>query len=71
MRAFGSVAHGEADEQSDTDLVVEFEPAQSLPDHAALWLELQELLGRKVDVVSDRGTRPRIRDQVLREAIPL
>lgn len=71
MRAFGSVAHGEADEQSDTDLMVEFEPDQSLPDHAALRLELQELLGRKVDVVSDRGTRPRIRDQVLREAIPL
>lgn len=71
VRAFGSVAHGEADEQSDIDLSVEFEPGRSLPDHAALRLELQELLRRKVDMVSDRGTWPRIRDQVLREAIPL
>ncbi len=71
VRVFGSVARGEADEQSDIDLVVEFEPGRSLLDHAALWLELQELLGCKVDVVSDRGIKPRIRDRVLREAVPL
>jgi predicted nucleotidyltransferase len=71
VRVFGSVARGEADEQSDIDLVVEFEPGRSLLDHAALWLELQELLGRKVDVVSDRGIKPRIRDRVLKEAVPL
>lgn len=71
VRVFGSVARGEADEQSDIDLVVEFEPGRSLLDHAALWLELQELLGRKVDVVSESGIKPRIRDRVLREAVPL
>jgi len=71
VRVFGSVARGEADEQSDIDLVVEFEPGRSLLDHAALWLELQELLGCKVDVVSVRGIKPRIRERVLREAIPL
>ncbi|HXF05409.1 MAG TPA: nucleotidyltransferase family protein [Blastocatellia bacterium] len=71
VRVFGSVARGEADEQSDIDLIVEFEPGRSLLDHAALWLELQELLGCKVDVVSERGIQPRIRDRVLREAIPL
>ena len=71
VRVFGSVARGEADEQSDIDLVVEFEPGRSLLDHAALWLELQELLGCKVDVVSERGIKPRIRDRVLREAVPL
>jgi predicted nucleotidyltransferase len=71
VRVFGSVARGEADERSDIDLVVEFEPGRSLLDHAALWLELQELLGCKVDVVSDRGIKPRIRDRVLREAVPL
>lgn len=71
VRVFGSVARGEADEQSDLDLLVEFEPGRSLMDHAALWLELQELLGCKVDVVSDRGIKPRIRDRVLREAVPL
>ena len=71
VRVFGSVARGEADEQSDIDLVVEFESGRSLLDHAALWLELQELLDCKVDVVSERGIKPRIRDRVLREAVPL
>jgi predicted nucleotidyltransferase len=71
VRVFGSVARGEADEQSDIDLIVEFDPERSLLDHAALWLELQDLLGCKLDVVSDRGIKPRIRERVLREAIPL
>jgi predicted nucleotidyltransferase len=71
VRVFGSVARGEADEESDIDLLVEMDPDRSLMDHAALWLALQDLLGRKVDVVSDRGIKPRIRDRVLREAVPL
>jgi predicted nucleotidyltransferase len=71
LRVFGSVARGDADEQSDIDLLVEMEPGRSLLDHAALWLELQELLGRKVDVVSERGIKPRIRSRVLAEAVPL
>lgn len=71
IRLFGSVARGEADERSDIDLLVEFEPERSLIDHAALWLELQELLGCKVDVVSEGGIKPGIRDRVLREAVPL
>lgn len=71
VRVFGSVARGEADEKSDIDLVVEFEPGRTLLDHAGLWLELQELLTCKVDVVSERGIKPRIRERVLREAVPL
>ena len=71
VRVFGSVARGEADEQSDIDLLVEFEPNRSLLDHAGLWVELQELLGVKVDVVSERGLKPRIRQRVLQEAILL
>ena len=71
VRVFGSVARGEADEESDIDFVVEFESGASLLDHAALLLELQELLDSKVDVVSDRGLKPRVREQVLREAIPI
>ena len=71
VRVFGSVARGEADEQSDIDLLVEFEPDRSLFDHGGLWLELQEALGRKVDVVSDRGIKARIRERVLREAVPI
>ncbi|WP_412710536.1 nucleotidyltransferase family protein [Atrimonas thermophila] len=71
VRVFGSVARNEADEKSDIDLIVGFEPGRSLLDHAALWLELQELLGCKVDVVSERGIKPRIRERILREAVPL
>jgi len=71
VRVFGSVARREADEQSDIDLIVDFEPGRSLLDHAGLWLELQDLLGVKVDVVSGRGIKPRIRERVLQEAVPL
>ena len=71
VRVFGSVARGDADEYSDIDLLVEFDTERSLLDHAGLWLELQELLGVKVDVVSERGLKARIRERVLQEAIPL
>ncbi len=71
VRVFGSIARGEADERSDIDLLVEMEPGRTLLDHARLLLELDELLGRRVDVVSDRGIKPRIRERVLREAEPL
>jgi predicted nucleotidyltransferase len=71
VRVFGSVARGEATEESDIDLIVDFEPGRSLLDHAGLWLELQELLGVRVDVVSSRGIKARIRERVLQEAVPL
>jgi predicted nucleotidyltransferase len=71
VRVFGSVARMEADEESDIDLLVDFAPDRTLLDHAGLWLELQELLGVKVDVVSSRGIKPRIRERILREAVPL
>ena len=71
VRLFGSVARDDADDDSDIDLLVDMEPGRSLLDHAALWLELQAALGRKVDVVSERGIKPRIRDRVLQEAIPI
>lgn len=71
VRVFGSVARGEADEQSDIDLLVDLEPGRSLLDQAALWLELQEILAHKVDVVSSRGLKPHIREQVLQDAVAL
>lgn len=71
IRVFGSVVRGEADEQSDVDFLVEMEPGRSLLDMGGLLMDLQGLLGRKVDVVSERGLRPRIRERVLREAVPL
>jgi predicted nucleotidyltransferase len=71
VRVFGSVARGEASAGSDVDFLVEFEPGRSLFDHAALLLDLEQLLGREVDVVTNRGLRSRIRERVLAEAVPL
>jgi predicted nucleotidyltransferase len=71
VRVFGSVARGDDDASSDIDLLVEFAPGGGLLRHAALVRELEALLGRRVDVISDRGLRPRIRHRVLKEAIPL
>lgn len=71
VRVFGSVARGEDDADSDYDLVVEFLPGTGLFEHAALVGELEALLGRRVDVVSERGLRPRVRERVMAEARPL
>lgn len=71
VRVFGSVARGEVTEDSDLDLLVKMDAGRSLFDHAALIGDLQEMLGCKVDVASERGLRARIRDRVLREATPL
>ncbi len=68
VRVFGSVARGEDEEQSDIDLLVDLEPGRSLLDHAALVLDLEELLGRKVDVVTERGLYWLLRRRILREA---
>ncbi len=71
VRVFGSVARGDARPDSDVDFLIELERGRSLLDHAGLLVDLEELLGRKVDVVTERGLRPRIRDRVLSEAVPL
>jgi predicted nucleotidyltransferase len=71
VRVFGSVARGEADEQSDIDFLVELEPGRTLLDLGGLQYDLEQLLGRRVDVVMERGLKPRIRERVLREAVPL
>jgi uncharacterized protein len=68
---FGSVARGEANAASDIDLLVKLEPGRSLMDLGGLLYDLQNLLGTSVDVVTEKGLRPRIREQVLREAVPL
>jgi predicted nucleotidyltransferase len=71
VRVFGSVARGEADSESDIDLLVDLEPGRSLFDLGGLLMDLQDLLDHKVDVVTERGLRERIRERVLKEAIPL
>jgi predicted nucleotidyltransferase len=53
------------------DFLVSLAPGRSLFDLGGLLYELQQLIGRHVDVVTDAGLRPRIRDRVLREAVPI
>jgi uncharacterized protein len=71
VRLFGSVARGEAGEQSDVDFLVDMERGRSLLDRAALMLELEALLARRVDIATERGLREPVRDRILREAVPL
>jgi predicted nucleotidyltransferase len=71
VRVFGSVVRGEADHRSDIDLLVTLDPGTTLFDHAALILELENLLGCKIDVASDRGLRSRVKERVMSEAVPL
>ncbi len=71
VRVFGSVARGEADETSDIDFLVDMEPDRSLFDVGELLLDLRDLLGRKVDVVSEKGIYWLLRRRILKEAKPL
>jgi uncharacterized protein len=71
VRIFGSVTRGEADEQSDIDLLVNMDSGRSLLDLCGLLIDLEELLGHKVDVVTEKGLRDRIRERVLKEAVAL
>lgn len=71
VRLIGSAARGDARPDSDIDLLVDWSPETSLLNHAALLLELDSLLGRKVDIASDGWLKPAIRDSVYRDAVAL
>ena len=71
IRIFGSVARGDFKSDSDVDFLVKLEPGRSLFDLGGLLIDLQNMLGRHVDVVTEAGLRSRIRDQVMQEAVPL
>ena len=71
VRLFGSVARGDADEQSDVDFLVDLDPGRSLLDMGGLLMDLRALLGRDVDVMTPRTLKPRIRVSALRDAIAL
>ena len=71
LRIFGSVARGDANENSDLDLLVAWEPGRSLLDHAGLVQDLEELLGVKVHVGTEKSLHWYVRDRILREATPL
>jgi predicted nucleotidyltransferase len=71
VRLFGSAARGDSTSRSDIDLLVRMEPGRSYLDLVAIWQDLEELLGCKVDVVSEGGLSPYLRDRILAEATPL
>ncbi len=71
VRVFGSVARGEDSVDSDVDFLVDMQSDRSLFDVGGLLLDLQNLLGRKVDVVTEKALHWYIRDRVLAEARPL
>ncbi len=71
VRVFGSAARGEADGDSDIDFLVELEPDRTLFDLGALLMDLQDLLGRKVDVVTDDSIYWLLRRRILKEAVSL
>jgi len=71
VRIFGSVARGETRPDSDVDFLVELEPSRSLLDRIALIQDLEDLLGKKVDVATERGLRQCLRDRILNEALLL
>ena len=71
VRVFGSMARGDAGPQSDVDLLVEVGPDPSPWFPGGLVAELEELLGRRVQVITERGLDDLLRDRVLQEAVPL
>ena len=71
VRLFGSVARGDDRAESDIDLLVDMDPGRSLLDLVGLGQKLEELLGRKVDVLTEGGVHPAIRERIASEARPL
>jgi uncharacterized protein len=71
VRVFGSIARDEQRPDSDVDFLVDFAPGRSLLDLTGLLLDLEAMLGCKVDVVSSRGLKPRLATEVLRDAVAL
>ncbi len=71
VKVFGSVARGDNTVASDLDLLIKSRPGCSLFDLGGLLEDLQEMLGCRVDLVTEDGLKPRLRERVLREAVPL
>jgi predicted nucleotidyltransferase len=71
VRLFGSIARGEGKPESDIDVLVEMEPGRSLLDMIAIKQDLEDLLGRKVDIVTEAAVSPYIRNAVVNGAVNL
>jgi predicted nucleotidyltransferase len=69
IRLFGSTGRGEGGPESDIDLLIDLEPGRSLLDLVAIKQDLQDLLGCKVDVVTEAAISPRIRDEIIHQAV--
>ena len=71
VRVFGSVARGQDHAGSDVDLLVDMESGRSLLDLIGLSQDLEDLLHRKIDVLTDTSLHPILRDRILTDARPL
>lgn len=71
VRVFGSLAREDATPESDVDFLVDMEAGRSLLDLVGLWQDLEDLLDRSVDVISEGGISPYLRDKIIAEAVPL
>ena len=71
LRVFGSVARGEGGPGSDLDLLVDMEKGRTLLDLVGFWQDLEELLGCRVDVITDGGISPYLQERIYAEALPL
>lgn len=71
VRVFGSVARGDAADSSDVDFLVDLDPDRGLFDLGGLLMDLRDLLGHDVDVVTEAGLRPRVAERVLADAVEL
>lgn len=71
VRVFGSMARGDAGPESDVDILVELEKGRDLFDLGALLMDLQDLLHRRVDVMTEQALHQRIRNKVLKESVNL
>lgn len=71
LSVFGSMARGDAGPHSDVDLLVENAPGLSGFELGAFQMDVQDILGRKVDLVTRNGLHPMIRERILNEAVPV
>ena len=71
VRVFGSMSRGDGSDNSDVDLLVTLAPGTSALALGGLLLDAQELLGRRVDVVTEASLHPALRERVVASAVPL
>jgi predicted nucleotidyltransferase len=71
VRVFGSIARGEAGPDSDVDLLIDKGPTTTSWFPAGLVLDLEEILGRRVEIVTEKSLHPTLRDRILHDVVPL